>query len=221
MTAAHKACRDPASRRPASAISILRALVPASDAELAAALAAGWRDCDLGWERLQEHAGSVLRAGDGPGAAGLWHRGWWLAMLCFSINDPRYATSLANAGTAALLVGNEPLARLRYARALRLWREVPDWVECMDIARRARSSMVHLRLETSYWDDYKSSIRRRAMGFAREAAACLDAGARGTPAPVWLHARWRGEKPAAFDDLRKFLGAALLLATPQLPERTN
>lgn len=202
-------------------MSILRTLAPASDAELAAARAAGWRTCDLGWERLQERAEAALRAGDGPGAAGLWHRGWWLAMRRFSTNDPRYATSLANAGMAARLAGNEPLARLRYASALRLWGAVPDWVERMSIARRARSSMFHLRLETTYWDDYKASIRRRAMGFAREAAACLDAGACGTSTTLRLHDRWRGERPAAFDDLRKFLGAALLLAAPQSPDGSN
>lgn len=218
---AHQACRAPAGRCPASAIPILRALVPASDAELAAARAAGWRGCDLGWERLQERAESALHAGNGPGATGLWRHGWWLARLRFSTDDPRYATSLANAGMAARLTGNEPLARLRYARALRLWGAVPDWVERMDIARRARSSTFHLRLEATYWEDYKASIRRRAMDFAREAAACLDAGAHGTPVTFRLHERWRGERPAAFDDLRKFLGAALLLAAPQSPDMTN
>lgn len=202
-------------------MSILRALAPTPDAELAAARAAGWRGCDLGWERLQERADSVLRTGDGPGAAGLWRHGWWLAMLRFTTDDPRYATSLANAGMAARLVGNEPLARLRYARALRLWGAVPDWVERMNIARRARSSSVHLRLEAAYWEDYKACIRRRAMGFARDAAACLDAGVHGTPVTLGLHERWRGERPAAFDDLRKFLGAALLLAAPQPPDTTD
>lgn len=221
MKAAHQDCRPPAKRRPILATSILSALTTASDAELAAARAAGWRGCDLGWERLQERAESALRAGNGASAAGLWRRGWWLARLRFSTDDPRYAASLANAGMAARLTGNEPLARLRYARALQLWGAVPDWVERMSIARRARSSTAHLRLEAAYWEDYKASIRRRAMGFAREAAACLDAGARGTPVTFELHERWRGERPAAFDDLRKFLGAALLLAAPQSPDMTD
>lgn len=221
MTAAHQACRDPAKPRPASTTSFLNTLLPASDPELAAALAAGWKDCDLGWERLQEQASSVLCGGDATGAIRLWRRGWWLALMCFPTDDPRYATSLANAGMAARLAGNESLARVRYSRALRLWGQVPDWVERMNIARRARSSTMHLRLEAAYWEDYKASIRSRAMGFAREAAACLDAGSRSAPANLRLHDHWRGERPAAFDDLRKFLGAALLLAARQSPDRIN
>lgn len=193
---------------------------PEPDMGLAAARAAGWRGCDLGWERLQEQAHAALRNGDSHRAARLWRRAWWLAMLRLSRRDPRYATSLANAGMAARLTGNEALARRRYAHALRLWGAVPDWVEGMTIARRARSSLFHLRMEAKHWDTYQANMRRRTLNFAREAAACLDAAANGASAPFRLHDRWRGEKPAVFDDMRKFLGAALLLAT-QDPTATN
>ena len=188
-----------------------------SDSGLAAARAAGWRNCDLGWERMQERAHAALKAGNGADAARLWRRAWWLAMLRFSRDDPRYATSLANAGMAARLTGNEVLAQRRYARALVLWSSVPTWVEGMTIARRGRSSLFHLRMETQHWDAYQGSMRRRATGFMRETAACLHAAAHGTPTPIRLHSRWRGEKPAVFDDLRKFLGAALLLAVGEQP----
>ena len=85
----------------------VRFLVPEPDTALAAARSAGWRGCDLGWERLQERAHEALRSGDTAYAARLWRRAWWLALLRIPRGDPRYATSLANAGMAARLAGNE------------------------------------------------------------------------------------------------------------------
>lgn len=182
------------------------------DADLMAARAAGWRGCDLAWERLQERANAAFREGDCVKASRLWRRAVWLARWRLTRDDPRYATSLANAGTAALLSGNAALARRRYARAFGLWGAAPDWVDAMTVSRRARSSLFHLRMESQHWDSYQADFRRRAMDCAREVAASLDAAAKGLPVPAQLHDRWRAQKPAAFDDFRKFLGAALLLA---------
>lgn len=201
----------------ATAPDVMR-LAPVS--EMAAARAAGWRGCDLVWERLQERAHQALAAGDRRQAAWLWRRAWWLAQLRFSRRDPRFATSLANAGAAAMLGGNPARARRAYVRAFRLWGAAPDWIDGMTIARRARSSLFHLRMESEHWDAYQGAFRRRAMDLAREGVACLDAAARGAPAPFRLYDRWQGERPLVFDDLRKFLGAVLLLAVanPALTE---
>lgn len=187
-------------------------LGPEPDLERAAAQSAGWRACDLRWERLQERALDALRAGDRAAASRLWRRAWWLALLHFPRDDPRYATSVANLGLAARLAGREARARRRYARALSLWGSAPDWIGRMSIARRARSSLFHLRMEAKHWHSYEENMRRRSLKFAGEVAACLDAAACGRPPPHRLHDRWRGEKPAIFDDMRKFLGAALLVA---------
>ena len=196
------------------------ALAPEPDMECAAACAAGWHGFDIGWERLQERAYAALRTGDRKRAARLFRSAWWLAISNLSRNDPRYATSLANAGMAAWLVGNYALARRHYARALRLWGAVPGWVEDMTIARRARSSLFHLRMEAKHWDTYQGNLRHRARYFAREAATCLDAATHGVPAFFRLYDRWRGERPALFDDMRKSLGAALLLAAWDPPTTT-
>ena len=196
------------------------ALAPEPDMECAAACAAGWHGFDIGGERLQERAYAALRTGDRKRAARLFRSAWWLAISSLSRNDPRYATSLANAGMAAWLVGNYALARRHYARALRLWGAVPGWVEDMTIARRARSSLFHLRMEAKHWDTYQGNLRHRARYFAREAATCLDAATHGVPAFFRLYDRWRGERPALFDDMRKSLGAALLLAAWDPPTTT-
>jgi hypothetical protein len=90
----------------------------------------------------------------------------------------------------------------------------------MTIARRGRSSLFHLRMEAKHWDTYQGNLRHRARYFAREAATCLDAATHGVPAFFRLYDRWRGEKPAVFDDTRKFLGAALLLAAWDPPTTT-
>ena len=191
------------------------------DLECAAAQSAGWRGCDLDWERLQERALDALQAGDPTEATQLWRDAWLLAVPRFGRDDPRRATSVANLGLAARLAGSEARARRRFAHALKLWGAAPDWIARMSIARRARSSLLHLRMEATHWPAYEASLRSRSLALAREAAVCLDAAARGQPLPHRLHDRWRGEKPSAFDDMRKFLGAALLVAAAEPEPNRN
>ena len=187
------------------------------DALRTMARTAGWRDCDLDWERLQERALEALRNGRPALAARLWRRGWLLAVLHFRRDDPRHATSLANLGLAARLAGRERLARRRYAAALKRWAGAPGWIGRMTSARRGRSSLFHLQMEAAHWAAYDQSLRAEALRTARDAADHLDAAARGLPPPGRLCDRWPGEKPAIFDDLRKFLGAALLIAAGTQP----
>lgn len=173
---------------------------------------AGWRDCDLDWERLQERALGALRDGRPALAAWNWRLAWLVAVLRFDRRDPRQAASLANLGLAARLAGRERLACRRYAAALRRWGTVPAWIDDMTIARRGRSSLFHLQTEALHWDEYDRSLRSDAMRLARDVASRLNAASRSQPPPGRMGNRWPGEKPATFDDLRKFLGAALLIA---------
>lgn len=182
------------------------------DALRGAARAAGWRDCDIAWERLQERALGALRDGDPAFAARLWRLGWLIAFLRFRRHDPRYAASLANLGLVARLAGRERLARRRYAAALRRWGAAPDWIDTMAIARRGRSSLFHLQSEALHWNQYDRSLRRDAMDIARDVASQLNAATQGQPSPGRTCDRWPGENPAIFDDRRKFLGGALLIA---------
>lgn len=208
------------------ATTLLRTLVPVldvgqrRDAERAAARAAGWRRCDLEWERLQERALAALRSGDPALASRCWRLAGFVARLRFRRNDPRYVASLANLGLVARLAGQEELARRRYAAALRLWGAVPEWIGGMAIARRGRSSLFHLQMERAHWGAYERSLRNRAAVLAQEAAFRMDAASRSRPLTAAPNDRWPGEKPAVFDDLRKFLSAALLIAADaQSPAR--
>lgn len=182
------------------------------DAEYIAARAAGWRTCDLHWERLQESALEAWHRGQVPSAIRSWRWAWVVARLNFRKDDPRFSTSTANLGMVARLGGKERLARRRYSIALRQWGGVVDHIDRMVIARRGRSSLFHLRMEAAHWGAYDQQFRARAMRLASDIAVRLDLASNGQPFPGQRSLRWPGEKPSAFDDLRKFLGAALLIA---------
>ena len=183
-------------------------------AERTAALKAGWHAADLDWERLQEQGNALLHSGDRAAAGRCFRRAGWIALWRFRATDPRRATTLANLGRTDRLAGREGRARRRYARARRIWRETGSFIATMQIARRARSSLFHLRMETKHWDTYQDNMRIRMTAFARETAEALAALEQGQPVRCRLYGRWRAEKPAVFDDTRKLLAAALLVAAP-------
>ncbi|MFQ5564854.1 MAG: tetratricopeptide repeat-containing protein [Paracoccaceae bacterium] len=187
-----------------------RAADPAT--ERTAALKAGWHAADLDWERLQEEGNALLCSGDRDGAARCFRRAGWIALWHFLPTDPRRATTLANLGLADRLAGREGRARRRYARARRIWGAVGGFIGAMRIARRARSSLFHLRMEARHWDTYQANMRTRMTAFAAETAAALAALERGQPPACRLFERWRAEKPPVYDDTRKILAAALLIA---------
>jgi hypothetical protein len=183
-----------------------------ADAQMAAARKAGWRRADLVWERLQEEAIAHYGAGNTADATRLWRRAGWVALWRFRAADPRRATTLANLALADRLAGREARARRRYARARRIWRGVGRFIATMAIAPRARSSMFHRRLEAKHWDTYQQNMRVRMTAFTRETAEALEALEHGNPPHCRLQERWKGEKPPVYDDTRKILAAALLIA---------
>ncbi|WP_371225825.1 tetratricopeptide repeat-containing protein [Roseovarius sp. 2305UL8-3] len=182
-----------------------------TDAEMQAARAAGWARADLHWERLQEKGNLAFESGDIALAAQVWRRAWWIATFRFTALDPRRATTLANLALLDRHAGRKTRARRRFAKALRIWGAAPDFIASMQVTRRARSSLFHLRMEALHWDTYEDNLQTRYRAFAAETAGALDALAHDDPVKCRLFARWRGEKPSIFDDTRKFLAAALLV----------
>jgi hypothetical protein len=183
-----------------------------ADAEMRAALAAGWRRSDLWWERLQERANRDWEAGDRARALRGFRLGYWLALGAFRADDPRRATSLANAGFAARARGSERTATRRYAAALRLWAGLGRWLDGIEVKPRARSSLFHLRMELRHREAFRANMRTRLARFVAEADAALAALANGRPPPAPLFPRWKGAKPPVFDDTRKVIAACLLIA---------
>ncbi|MCP4319499.1 MAG: tetratricopeptide repeat-containing protein [Hyphomicrobiales bacterium] len=182
-----------------------------ADTELAMARKAGWRPADLNWERLQEQGNAHLLTGNRSGATRCFRRAGWIALWRFGISDPRRATTLANLALTDRLAGHEASARRRYAKARKLWDKIDTWIDGMQAARRARSSLFHLRMEARHWETYQDNMRNRMRAFAAETSEAMSALEQGKPPPHRLYERWRGEKPSVFDDTRKFLAAALLV----------
>ena len=171
-----------------------------------------WGRGDVFWESCQERAAYLWLEDKRMRARCLWHIAHVHALLFFDGGDPRLAVSLANVSLLAKHAGRKSLAYRRMERALSIWSIVPAWIEKMHIARRARTSLYHLRLELAHWPTYEENLRRRMRNFASETDASLRAIANGHAPPHRHFVRWRGEKPAIKDDTRKLLGACLLLA---------
>jgi len=172
---------------------------------------AGWRRADLNWERLQEQGNAALRAGNTQEAIRCFRRAAWISCWRFRKSDPRRVATLANLALADRLVGREARARRRYAKARRLWEGVDSWIGEVQVARRARSSLFHLRMEALHWDTYQDNMRVRLRAFARETGEALAALEQGQAPSHRLFERWRGEKPSVFDDTRILLAAALMI----------
>ena len=181
------------------------------DNDMRAALAAGWKKADLRWERLQEEGNASFDNNDLTGAGRAWRRAWWIAILSFPADDPRRATTLANLALVDRQNGNKARAAKRFDKAMCIWEKSGLYIEGMQIARRARSSLFHLRMEAEHWDTYQENLRTRYRAFATEAGDALKALSEERPVECRLFSRWRGEKPSIYDDSRKFLSAALLI----------
>jgi len=191
-----------------------------ADAGMRAARAAGWSRWELVWERWQEAAHAAAAAGDIGRAAELWRRAHLLGCLALPRGDPRRVTGLANAAWADRSAGRGARAARRYRAALEGWRAgAAGWVAAVEPAPRARSSLFHLRMEMRHGETYLANLRRRLTAFAAETEAALAALADDRAPEGRFATRWRGEKPPVFDDTRRFLAAALLIATP--PERAT
>ncbi len=187
-------------------------LTSASDTEMRAAKRSGWLWRDIKWERLSEQANAAYLDGDTKQAASKFRRAYLLARLGFDKTDPRFATSLANAGFADRLSGKNGMAIKKLGMARALWADVPNSLNKIKISPRARSSLFHLRMEARHWDTYCDNTRLRLGKFIAESDQALDALSAGEEPNHRLYGRWKGEKPNVFDDTRKYLGAALLLA---------
>lgn len=174
--------------------------------------AAGWGRAERAWERLQEEGNARLAAGDVPGAARLFRRAGWVAALGFRRSDPRRATTLANLALADRLAGREARARRRYARARAIWQGAEDFIATMRIVRRNRWAAIGQRMAAGHEETFRQNMRVRMTGFARSTAAVLEALEAGRQVKARPAAQWAAEKPPVFDDTRRFLAAALLVA---------
>ncbi|WP_297767947.1 tetratricopeptide repeat-containing protein [uncultured Roseovarius sp.] len=183
-----------------------------ADTEMRAARQAGWARADLVWERLTEAGCAAHMAGDRQAAQRLLRRAGWMARLFFGAQDLRRATSLANLAILARDDGQGARAETLQKRALSRWMRSDEAVGDLVFRPRSRSSLFHLRMEALHRETFHDNMRKRYRAIAAETGQAMrQLLTEGRPERP-ICARWRGEKPPVFDDGRKFLAAALLIA---------
>ncbi|WP_297778245.1 tetratricopeptide repeat protein [uncultured Roseovarius sp.] len=182
------------------------------DTEMRVARAAGWSRADLVWERLTEAGCAAYTTGDRTGAARMLRRAGWVARLFFPAQDMRRATSLANLAVLARDAGQGARAERLQKQALSRWMGASEAVGGIVFKPRSRSSLFHLRMEALHRDTFHDNMRKRYRAIAAESDQALRRLLTGARPDRPICARWRGEKPPVFDDGRKFLAAALLIA---------
>jgi hypothetical protein len=122
--------------------------------------ATGWFLSDHLWERWMELALALFRDGKLDEAGGLWQAAHDIART-FVDNDPRRAASLDALGTLAAARGDRTCCEQLYREALDAWEAAQTWVDRMQVAQAARSSMFHLRLESKHRGAYAEVTRAR------------------------------------------------------------
>lgn len=185
----------------------------AADTEWRQAKASGWRRADLRWERLSEAAIAAWQAHRRFRAVCLFHLAYRQARFSFAPSDRRIATSLINLGIAS--GAGTVTAKRFFAKARHQWQASRGDVDDMVVRPRSRSSLFHLRMEARHRETYLANTRLRISRIIVETEETLDALEAGSLTLPHRHSsRWRGERPVVFDDMRKILGACLLIACP-------
>ena len=182
---------------------------------------AGWTNAEVIWEQIQETAAERERADDHSEASELWHGALDLAREHLGPGDLRVATSVANLGVAERRAGDAAAAKRMLEEALALWDAGERWVESLEPVARARSSTFHLRLQSKHRGAYDRFPRERYRVLAREGRAVLVARRDGRPDESDRLERWRRERPRAFNDWRRLLGAVLLINSDRGSKRAR
>ena len=173
---------------------------------------AGWTNAELIWEQIQQAAAECDALGNSDKAADLWEGALTVAREQLPANDARLATSLINFGVARQRGGHEATAMAMFREALEVWEAAVAWVADLRAEARARSSTFHFRLEAKHPGGYAHFSHRRYKALHAEGEAAIAAHLQGQAQSSDRLGRWGRERPHAFNDMRKLLGAVLLMA---------
>jgi tetratricopeptide (TPR) repeat protein len=112
------------------------------------------------WVHITEAATSEFDGGRFVAAAEGWKSAHSVAQG-FAKHDPRLAGSLNNLAIAFRIKKDFEQAARCYRNALENWESVSHWIDRMQLAQRARSSLFHLRLERKHGKKYDNIARRQ------------------------------------------------------------
>ncbi|MGH6900468.1 MAG: tetratricopeptide repeat protein [Geminicoccaceae bacterium] len=162
---------------------------------------------DLAWERCQEQAAIAFRAGDTILPSRLWAEALAIARKRFGRGDPRLASSLTNQALVLRRRGQEYQARMLFQEALGAWDDSWRWIHLMTPCRAPVDPRRADRLEF-----YGPAARAWFNALARQGrAATVALEHRDERLAIGLE-DWFALKPKRLSDLRRLLGAVLLIA---------
>ena len=171
-----------------------------------AAAATGFA-ADLAWERAQEQAAIAYRAGDPITPTRLWAAALDIAEKRFGRGDPRLASSLTNNALVMRRRRQDYQAKRMFHDALAAWDDSWRWIHLMTPDRPSGGAR-----RSDHLDIYGPDARAWFDALARQGRAATMALERYDRLPTSGLDDWFEIKPKRMSDLRKLLGAVLLIA---------
>jgi hypothetical protein len=162
---------------------------------------------DLAWERAQEQAAIAWRAGDPITPTRLWAMALDIAKKHFGPGDPRLASSLTNNGLVMRRRRQDYQAKRLFQDALDVWDASWRWIHLMTPARAEDSAP-----GSDHLDVYGLGARAWFNALARQGRAATMTLESHDRLPSSGLDEWFELKPQRMGDLRKLLGAVLLIA---------
>jgi hypothetical protein len=182
--------------------SIVRGATATPSAAIALASAA-----DLAWEGYQERAAIAFRAGDPITSSRLWAAALDIAEKHFGRGDPRLASSLTNQALVMRRRRHDYQAQKRFREALDVWDDSWRWIHLMTPGRTAGGAP-----RSDHLDIYGRDARAWFNALAQQGRAATEALERHDALRANGLDEWFAIKPKRMSDLRRLLGAVLLIA---------
>lgn len=162
---------------------------------------------DLAWERYQEQAAIAYRAGDPITPSRLWAAALDIAEKHFGRGDPRLATSLTNQALVMRRRRQDYQAQKLFRQALDVWDGSWRWIHLMTPGGTASGSH-----SSDCLDIYGPDARAWFSALAEQGRAATMAIEHKDELPASDLDEWFAIKPKRMSDLRRLLGAVLLIA---------
>lgn len=115
-------------------------------------------NAELQWARYTEKALAEFYQNSFSSAAEYWGKAYAVTQG-FDKADPRLAASFSNLAVGLRIRSDFKKAEDSYHLAMEAWVVSANWVHSMRVARRARSSLFHLRMEQKHREQYERLAR--------------------------------------------------------------
>jgi hypothetical protein len=162
---------------------------------------------DLAWERYQEEAAIAFRAGDPITSSRLWAAALDIAEKHLGRGDPRLASSLTNQALVMRRRRHDYQAQKLFHQALDVWDASWRWIYLMTPGRTAGAAP-----RSDHLDIYERDARAWFNALTQQGRAATEALECHDKLPANGLDEWFAIKPKRMSDVRRLLGAVLLIA---------